>query len=148
MAQQTSTTTTKQTTIIEDLQFVSFKILELSEKYKLPENDVIEINDSLLEIYKKVKKSTIYPTQPEEPQGPPPPLNQENQANLTYTYTYTFNNNENDLSEEEQEEEPEGEYYDYTPRGKITTSITSTTISPASSELIDVEYFNSNPRRL
>ena len=127
------------TTIMEDLQFVSFKILELNEKYKLPENDVIEINNSLLEIYKKVKKSTIHSTHP-----PLPPLIQSNQAELTYTYTYTFNNNENDLSEEE----PEGEYYDYTPRGKITTSITSTTIAPASSELIDVEYFNNNPRRL
>lgn len=143
MAQQTSTTTTKQTTIIEDLQFVSFKILELTEKYRLPENDVIEINDSLLEIYKKVNNSTTHTHPPQEPEGPPPPLNQENQIGLTYTYT--FNNNEN---EESEEEEPEGEYYHYTPRGKITTSITSAPIESVSSELIDREYWNSNPRRL
>ena len=150
MAQQTTTQTT---TIIEDLQYVSFKILELSKKYNLPENDVIEINDYLLKIYKKVNNPSPHTPPPQEPEGPPPPLNQENQANLTYTYTYTFNNNDNEESDvsdvsDVSEEEPEGEYYDYTPRGKITTSITTTPIQSVSSELIDVEYFNSNPRRL
>ena len=143
MAQQT-------TTIIEDLQSASFKILELCKKYNLPEKDVIELNDYLLKIYKKVNNPSPHTPPPQEPEGPPPPLNHENQANLTYTYTYTFNNNDNEASDvsDVSEEEPEGEYYDYTPRGKITTSITSTTIEPASSELIDVEYFNNNPRRL
>jgi len=148
MAQQTTPTTT----IIQDLQCASFKILELSKKYEIPEKDVIEVNDYLLKIYKKVNNLTTHLFPPQEPEGPPPPLNQ---ANLTYTYTYTFNNNNNnnnneasDVSDDVSEEEPQGEYYDYTPRGKITTSITSTTIEPASSELIDVEYFNNNPRRL
>ena len=94
MAQQTTPTTT---TIIQDLQSASFKILELSKKYEIPEKDVIEVNDYLLKIYKKVNNPTTQPTPtpPQEPQGPPPPLNQANQANLTYTYTYAFNNNNN-----------------------------------------------------
>ena len=70
MAQQTTTQTT---TIIDDLQYVSFKILDLTKKYNLPENDVIEINDYLLKIYKKVNNPSPHTPPPQEPEGPPPP---------------------------------------------------------------------------
>ncbi len=54
MAQQTSTTLT----IIDDLQSLSFKILELSKTNKLPEQNAIELNKDLLKLYNKTNNST------------------------------------------------------------------------------------------
>ena len=47
MAQQTPTST-----IIDDLQSLSSKILELSKTNKLPEQNAIELNKDLLKAYK------------------------------------------------------------------------------------------------
>ena len=51
MAQQTST-------IIDDLQTLSAKILELSKTNKLPEQNAIELNKDLLKLYNKTNNST------------------------------------------------------------------------------------------
>ena len=90
MAQQT-------TTIIEDLQSISSKILELSKTDKLPENDAIELNNDLLKIYKKIN----IPTLPNTQIGLSANINttihsqdEQYQTGLTYTYTYINNNNE------------------------------------------------------
>lgn len=55
MAQQTLTATS---TIIDDLQSLSSKILELSKTNKLPEQNAIELNKDLLKLYNKTNNST------------------------------------------------------------------------------------------
>ena len=92
MAQQTTNATT---TIIEDLQTISAKILELSETNKLPEQNAIELNNDLLKVYKKINNSQC-PTPLLPPPAPPlnlipPPQPTGDQPQIGYTYTYSYN---------------------------------------------------------
>ena len=163
MAQQPSITTliTKPTTIIEDLQSLSSKILDLSKTDKLPENDAIELNNDLLKIYKKINNPTLPNTHthtqithiiPHEnvdvqthSQG-----GQTYQTGLTYTYTYNVNDNDENDDNDDEEEEQGGEVaIENIPRGNITisTTITPTLITPLSYNLL-LENSYSTTRRL
>ena len=132
MAQQTSKSTT---TIIEDLQTISAKILELSETNKLPEQNAIELNNDLLKVYKKINNSQCQ-TPPLQPTG--------DQPQIGYTYTYSYNiepdehNEDNEDNEDNYEEELGwyGEDYDDGPRRRITTTIAPIYITSVSDNLL------------
>ena len=142
MAQQTSKSTT---TIIEDLQTISAKILELSETNKLPEQNAIELNNDLLKVYKKINNSQSS-TQPLPPPSPPlnpiPPLQPTgDQPQIGYTYTYSYNIEPDEHNEDNDDNYEEdmgwyGEDYDDGPRRRITTTITPIYITSVSDNLL------------
>ena len=132
------------TTIIEDLQTISAKILELSKTNKLPEQNAIELNNDLLKVYKKINNSQC----PTPPQPPPPPLSPltplqptGDQPQIGYTYTYSYNiepDEHNEDNEDNYEEELGwyGEDYDDGPRRRITTTIAPIYITSVSDNLL------------
>ena len=143
MAQQTTNATT---TIIEDLQTISAKILELSKTNKLPEQNAIELNKDLLKIYNKINnsQSSTQPLPPPSPPPPPPPLQptgDQPQIGYTYTYTYSYNVEPDEHNEDNEDNYEEdrgwyGEDYDDGPRRRITRTITPIYITSVSDNLL------------
>ena len=122
------------TTITEDLQTLSAKILELSKINKLPEQNAIELNKDLLKIYNKINNSQSLPTPPttNDPTTPTttpyhnPYGDHGTQMNHHFSpYIHDYDPDEDDEHDEDDEEEPEGEFYNYNTRGTITTRTSS-----------------------